>query len=59
MQTPQIPSYRGFFKNSKGPKTSFRAKFFIEFFDEEFLFVILHKLAKFHYQTLFTSQVIQ
>ena len=30
-----------------------------EFFDKNFSCVILHKLAKFHYQTLFTSQVIQ
>ena len=36
-----------------------KATFFIEFFDKTFCFVILHKLAKFHYQTVFTSQVIQ
>ena len=39
--------------------TSFQATFFTEFFDEKFHFVILHKLAKFHHQTVFTSQVIQ
>ena len=37
--------------------TSFQATFFIEFVDEKFYFVILCKLAKFHYQTVFTSQV--
>ena len=31
---------------------------FLEFFDEKFLFVILQRLAKFPYQTVFTSQVI-
>ena len=30
-----------------------------EFFDKNFSCVILHKPAKFHYQTLFTSHVIQ
>ena len=43
-----------FFKTLKGPDTSF-----IEFSDKKIYFVILHKLAKFHYQTVFTSQVIQ
>ena len=45
--------------NQKGPGTSLQATFFIEFFDKKFYFVILHKLAKFHYQTVFTSQIIQ
>ena len=31
----------------------------MEFLDENFSFVILEKLAKFHYQTVFASQVIQ
>ena len=39
--------------------TSFQATFFIDFFDKNFSFVILHKLAKFHHGTVFTSQVIQ
>ena len=43
----------------KGARTSFQAIFFIEFFDKKFHLVILHKVAKFHYQTVFTSQVIQ
>ena len=43
----------------EGPGTSFQAKFSTEFFDKKFCFVILHKLAKCHYQTVFTSQVIQ
>ena len=51
--------YRGFFENCKGSVTSFQATIFTEFFDKKFYFVMLHKLAKFHYQTVFTSQVIQ
>ena len=43
----------------KGPGTSFQATFFTEFFDKKFCFIILHKLAKYHYSTVFTSQVIQ
>ena len=31
---------------------------FVEFFDKTFSFVIWNKLAKFHYQIVFTSQVI-
>ena len=55
----QIPFYRGFFENKKGPGTIFQVRFFTEFFAKKFNFVTLHKLAKFHYQTAFTSQVIQ
>ena len=51
--------YRGFFDNQKGSGTIFQATFFVEFFDKKDYFVILHKLAKFHYQTAFTSQFIQ
>ena len=40
--------------NQKRPRTSV-----IEFFNEEFSFVILHKLVKFHYQTVFTSHTSQ
>ena len=36
-----------------------RPHFFIEFLDKKLSFVILHKLAKFHNGTVFTSQVIQ
>ena len=46
-------------KIKKGLEISFQATFFIEFFDKKFYFVILHKLAKFHYQIVFTSQAIQ
>ena len=55
----QILFYRGFFENRKGLGTSFQATFFIDFFDKKISFVMLHKLAKFHHQTAFTSQVIQ
>ena len=54
---PQIPFYRGFFENWEGPGTSFQATFFIKIFDKEFSFVSLHKLAKFHYQTVFTFKL--
>ena len=47
--------YRGFFENKKGPGTSFQATFFLEFFKKRNCFVILHKLAKCDYQTVFTS----
>ena len=56
---PQIFFYRGIFENSKWPEASFQVIFFVEFFDKSFSFVILHELAKFHYQTVFTSHVIQ
>ena len=48
---PQIPFYIGFFKNEKGLGTSFLAKF-CRIFDENLPFLILHKLAKFQYQTM-------
>ena len=38
--------------------TSFQATVFIKCFDKKF-YSLLHKLAKFYYQTLFTLQVIQ
>ena len=41
------------------PKTSLKATPFLELFDKKIYFVTLHKLATFHYQTMFTSQVIQ
>ena len=43
----------------KGPGTSFQTTFFTKFFDKKFSSVILHKLIKFHYQTVFTSQAIK
>ena len=46
-------------KIKKGFGTSFQPTFLIDFFDKKIHFVILHKLAKFHYQIVFTSQVIQ
>ena len=33
--------------------------FFLKFFDKKFYFAILHMLVNFHYQTVFTYQVIQ
>ena len=48
-----------YLKIKKGPGTSFQAIFFIEFSDKKIYFVILHKLTKVNYQTLFTSQVFQ
>ena len=50
---PQNPFYCGFFKNEKGLGGKLHATFFVTFF-----FVILHKLAKFHYQNVFISKVI-
>ena len=46
-------------KIRKDMKANFQATIFIELFDKKFWFVILHQLATFHYQTVFTSQVIQ
>ena len=43
----------------QGPGTSFQVTFFIKFSDRIFYFVMLLKLAKFNYQTVFISQVIQ
>ena len=37
--------------------TSFQATFFMGFFNKIFSLVMLHKLAKFRYQPVFTSQV--
>ena len=56
-QHPQNPSYREFFENQKGPRTILGQIFHI-IFDKKIYFVILYKLAKFHYETVFTSQVI-
>ena len=50
---PQTPFNKCFFENLKRPATSS-----IEPFDKKCYFM-LHNLAKFHYQTVFTSQVIQ
>ena len=46
-----------FLKIKKGLKLRSRTHFSY-FFYENFCFVMLHKLAKFHYQTVFTSQVL-
>ena len=46
----QIPFYRGFFENSKGPGTSSHAKFSCNFF-KNLSFAIWRKLAKFRYWT--------
>ena len=42
--------FTGFFENLKS---------FIYIFDKRFSFAMLHELAKFNYQSVFTSQVIQ
>ena len=39
-------------------KVFFQYETSIHFFDESF-FLVLHKLAKFHYQAVFTFQLIQ
>ena len=52
---PWIIFYGGSFENRKGPRSGFQVTFFIEFLDLKFCFVILHELAKFHNQTVFTS----
>ena len=46
-------------KIRKDMEANFQATFFTESFDKKFWFVILRQLATFHYQTVFTSQVIQ
>ena len=46
-------------KIKKGLELVYRPHFFIEFFDKKLSFVILHKQAKFHYQTVSISQVFQ
>ena len=40
-----------FFKNKKGPGTSFQATFFV-WFSDIFWFLVLHKLSKSHYQSV-------
>ena len=50
---------RGFLENKKEPETIFQASSMVEFSDKFFSFVILHKLAKFHYQSILNSQAIQ
>ena len=47
---PQIPFYRRFFENQKGPGTSFQATLSIKFYDKRRYLVLLHKLAKLHYR---------
>ena len=42
----------------KGFGTNFQATFFVKFFDKKFYLVIVHKPAKFHYQTVFTIQEV-
>ena len=51
--------YRGFLENEKGSENSFQATFSIEVSDKKFSFVVLHKLAEFHYQAVSASQVSQ
>ena len=53
----QIFSHGEFSKNRKGTRSLSKVTFFVEFYDRNFSFVILHKLAKFHKETVFTSQI--
>ena len=46
-------------KIKKGLELVSRSHFSWKFFDKNFSFLILHKLAKFLYQTVFTTQVIR
>ena len=55
----QLPFYRKFFIDKNGPRTSLQATVFAELFDKNFSSEILHKLAKYHYKTVLTSQVVQ
>ena len=36
----RLPFYRGFFENKKGSETSYKATFFVEFFDKIFFYNI-------------------
>ena len=56
---PQIPFYRKFLKTKKGLELVSRPYFLHNVLMKNFPFVMLHKLAKFHHQTVFISQVIQ
>ena len=56
-KSPQIPFYRTVFENQKVSGTTFQTKFFIKYFEKNLSFVMLHKLAKSHFQTVLTSQV--
>ena len=47
-----------FFKMKNDLELVFISTFFAEFFDKVFSFAISHKLVKFHYQTVFTFQMI-
>ena len=54
MQTTSDSFLHGIPWKTKEPGTSFQATFFVEFFGKKFSFVILHELAKFNYQALFS-----
>ena len=49
-----MQTFRGFFENWKGPGTSFQVTFFVEYFGKNVSVLILHKLAQFRYQAVFT-----
>ena len=55
---PKIALYIGSLKSIESGK-SFQVAFFVESFDKNLSFIILGKLGKFHFQTLFTLQGIQ
>ena len=46
-------------KQKKGLATSFQLKLFAKFYNEDFSFVILYKLAKVHYQAVIAYYVTQ
>ena len=54
MQTSSDPFFIALFKITKGSGTRFQAKYFVGFFYKFFFHVILHQLAKLHYQTVST-----
>ena len=59
MQTCSDSFSHRLFANTKGPGTSFYTTVFVQTFYKTFSLEILHTLANFAYQTVFTSQVIQ
>ena len=55
----RFPFTEDYLKIQKGQELVSRPHFSKNFLIKTFYFVILHKLAKFHHETVFTSQVIQ
>ena len=55
---PRFVFYRGFFKNKNNLELVSRPYFLQDFLNKNFYFVIMHRLAKFYYQTMFTSEAL-